>query len=171
MFSIWRLEKERHLGETFRGKSSLQADGRWHHMGTQVAYASEHPCIAVLEKLAWLGSYDVARSSNYLLIPRRLDPDKHLERVEEEDLPEDWDAFPHRDAIRDIGTDWFNEERSPILGVPSAVLPLAKNVLTNPFHPEFHDLERRGPSLSPGRGVSLIGSTLPVKKSSPNPLE
>ena len=114
-------------------------------MGTQVAYASEHSGIAVLEKLAWLGSYDVARSSNYFLIPLRLDPDKHHERVEAENLPEDWDASPLRDAARDIGTDWFNEERSPILGVPSAVLPLAKNVLISPFHPEFHDLERGEP--------------------------
>ena len=58
-------------------------------MGAQVAYASEPPGIAVLENLAWLGSYDVARSSNYFLIPLRLDPDKYLKRVEAEDLPED----------------------------------------------------------------------------------
>ena len=63
-------------------------------MGAQVAYASEPPGIAVLERLAWLGSYYVVRNSNYFLIPLRLDPDKHLERVEAENLPEDWDAFP-----------------------------------------------------------------------------
>ena len=145
MLSIWRIEKERYLDEAFRGKGSLRAGGRWHHKGTQVAYASEHPGIAVLEKLAWLGSYEMARSSNYLLVPLRLDPDKHLEKVEEKDLPEEWDAFPHRDATRDIGTGWFNEERTPVLGVPSAVLPLAENYLINPFHPNFHDLERGEP--------------------------
>jgi len=145
VLTIWRLEKERYLEEAFRGKGSLQTSGRWHHKGTQVAYASEHPGIAVLEKLTWLGSYEVARNSSYLLVPLELDPNEHLERIEESELPEDWDTFPHRDETRDIGTRWFNEERSPVLAVPSAVLPLAENYLVNPFHPDFHDLKRREP--------------------------
>lgn len=141
MLKIWRLEKARYLEEAFQGKGSLKTSGRWHRKGTQVAYGSEHPGIAVLEKLVWLGSYEVARDSSYLLVPLELDPDEHLERIKELDLPEGWDAFPHPEETRDIGTKWANEKRSPVLGVPSAVLPLAENYLINPFHPQFHDLE------------------------------
>lgn len=145
MLTIWRLEKERYLEEAFRGIGSLKTAGRWHHKGTQVAYASEHPGVAVLEKLAWIGRYERVRDSNYLLLPLHLDPDKHLERIEETELPEDWDSFPHRDETREIGTRWYEEERSPVLAVPSAVLPLAENFLVNPFHPEAHDLKRGEP--------------------------
>jgi len=145
VFTIWRLEKARYVDEAFRGKGSLKTSGRWHHKGTQVAYASEHPGIAVLEKLAWLGRYEVARDSSYLLVPLELDPDEHLERIEESELPEDWDAFPHQEETRDIGTNWSDEKRSPVLGVPSAVLPLAENYLINPFHSQFHDLEQGEP--------------------------
>jgi RES domain-containing protein len=145
VLKIWRLEKERYVGEAFRGKGSLKTSGRWHHKGTQVAYASEHPGVAVLEKLAWLGSYEVARDSSYLLVPLEIDPDEHLERIEEPELPQGWDAFPHRDETRDIGTGWFDEERSPVLGVPSAVLSIAENYLINPFHPQFHKLDRGEP--------------------------
>jgi len=145
VLKIWRLEKARYLDEAFRGKGSLKTNGRWHLKGTQLAYASEHPGIAVLEKLAWLGSHEVARDSSYLLVPLELDPDEHLERIEESKLPQDWDTFPHQEETRDIGTNWSDEERSPVLEVPSAVLPLAENYLINPFHPQFHDLERGEP--------------------------
>ncbi len=56
MHKVWRLEKERYVGEAFRGKGSLKTSGRWHRKGTQVTHGSEHPGVAVLEKLAWLGS-------------------------------------------------------------------------------------------------------------------
>ena len=58
---------------------------------------------------------------------------------------QDWDAFPHLNATRTLGTQWFEEERSVVLSVPSAVLPVAKNFLINPFHPDFHALERGEP--------------------------
>jgi len=84
----------------FRGKGSLKTSGRWHRKGTQVAYASEHLGTAVLGKPVWLGSYGVARASRHMLLPRHLDPEEHLETLDEPDLPKDWDAFPHLDATR-----------------------------------------------------------------------
>jgi RES domain-containing protein len=143
--TIWRLEKERYANAAFRGKGSLKTSGRWHHKGTQVAYASEHPGVAVLEKLVWLGSYERARKSDYLLLPLHLDPDRHVERIGEAALPDEWDAFPHRSETQDLGTRWFEEERSAVLSVPSAVVPVARNYLINPFHPHAHELEQGEP--------------------------
>ena len=145
------------MDTAFRGKGSLKTGGRWHHKGTQVAYASEHPGVAVLEKLVWLGSYEMARESSYVLLPLHLNPTEHLETLDVLTLPDDWDTFPHSEATRSLGTRWFEEERSVVLAVPSAplgvlgrsapsaVLPVAKNYLINPFHPDFHDLERGEP--------------------------
>jgi len=143
--TVWRLEKEKYVDTAFRGKGSLKTGGRWHHKGTQVAYASEHPGVAVLEKLVWLGSYEMARESSYVLLPLHLNPTEHLETLDVSTLPDDWDTFPHSEATRNLGTRWFEEERSVVLAVPSAVLSVAKNYLINPFHPGFHDLERGEP--------------------------
>jgi RES domain-containing protein len=129
----------------FSGNGSLKTSGRWHHKGTQVPYASEHPGVSVLEKLVWLDSYKRARESNYVLLFLELDPAEHLEPLNEVDLPNNWNTFPHPEATRHLGTQWFEEERSVVLAVPSAVLPVAKNYLINPFHPDFHDLERGEP--------------------------
>ena len=119
----------------------------------------------MLEKLAWLGRYEVARDSNYLLVPLTFDPDEHLERIEKPELPVGWDAFPHQEETQAIGTKWADEQRSPVLGVPSAALPLAENYLINPFHPQFHDLERGEPEpfswdrrlFQRGRGDASVG--------------
>jgi RES domain-containing protein len=143
--TIWRLEKERYANAAFRGKGSLKTSGRWHHKGTQVAYASEHPGVAVLEKLVWLGSYERARESTYVLLPLRLGPDRHVERIDEAALPNEWDAFPHRSDTQDLGTRWFEEERSAVFSVPSAVVPVARNYLIHPFHPDAHELEQGEP--------------------------
>ena len=83
MLTLWRLEKERYADTAFRGKGSLKTSGRWPHKGTQIAVAGEHPGIAVLETLVWLGRYIVARESsavlplatNHLINP--LPPDVH----------------------------------------------------------------------------------------------
>jgi RES domain-containing protein len=145
VLTIWRLEKKRYEDTAFRGKGSLKTSGRWHHKGIQVAYASEHPSVAVLEKLLWLERYEGARESNYVLLPLQIDPDDHLEILDESDLSNNWDSFPHSDSTRNLGTQWFKSERSAVLAVPSAVLPISKNYLINPFHPDFHKLERGEP--------------------------
>ncbi len=141
MRTIWRIDKTRYAEAAFRGHGSLHTGGRWHRKGTQVAYASDHPGVAALEKLIWLESYEKARRSDYVLIPLRLDAEKHLEVLRRDALPPDWDAFPHPASTRETGTQWFEEKRSAVLAVPSVVLPMGKNYLINPFHADFHVLE------------------------------
>lgn len=141
MLTIWRLDKARHAETAFRGYGSLLVGGRWHRRGVQVAYASEHPGVAALEKLVWLESYEKARKSEYVLLSLRLDPAKHLEVLSRETLPQGWDAFPHGAATQEIGSRWAEETQSVVLEVPSAVIPVGKNYLINPFHPDFQELE------------------------------
>ncbi|MFP4227729.1 MAG: RES family NAD+ phosphorylase [Salinivenus sp.] len=135
MRTLWRLEKETYVDTAFRGKGSLKTGGRWHHKGTQVAYASEHPGVAVLEKLVWLGSYERARESSYVLLPLHLDPEELLETLDASDLPDDWDAFPHPETTRSLGTQWVKEERSVVLAVPSAPLGVLGCPLPAPCSP------------------------------------
>ena len=101
--------------------------------------------MAVLEKLVWVGRSEWARASRHVFLPLYLDPNEPVETLDASDLPPDWDAFPHLDATRTLGTRWFEEERSVVLSVPSAVIPVAKNFLINPFHPDFRALERGQP--------------------------
>ncbi len=82
-------------------------------------------------------------------------PDEHLLRayaaipVEFDDsmiedtpfLPPTWSADPVPSSVQAIGDRWIQESRSPVLRVPSAVLPLETNYLLNPRHPDFARLK------------------------------
>lgn len=118
----------------------MYANGRWHRKGVLLAYAAEHPAVATLEKLTRLETYEKASKSRYVLLSLELDPDAHLEVLDVERLPDDWDAFPYTKLTQGIGMRWIQEQRSAVLEVPSAVIRIAKNYLINPLHPGFHEL-------------------------------
>jgi len=142
---VYRIEKARYAAAAYHGIGGLHAAGRWHRRGVPVAYAAEHPAVAAMEKLVWLGSYEEATASEFVVVPLRLDPALHLERFREEDLPPDWDAFPHPASTQAMGARWLAEGATPVLEVPSAVVSGAKNVLVNPLHRMFRELEAGDP--------------------------
>lgn len=43
-------------------------------------------------------------------------------------------------STQQLGAQWFEEAWSPVLEVPSAVLPRASNFLFNPEHPRFGEI-------------------------------
>lgn len=59
-----------------------------------------------------------------------------ISRVTIGDLPADWRRYPAPELLADIGTDWAREGRTPLLAVPSAVVPQETNYLLNPRHPD-----------------------------------
>jgi len=97
---IWRLDKRRYAEEAFRGKGALRTSGRWHREGAQVAYASEHPGVAALEKLVWLESYERAATSDYVLLSLRVDPDRWEEAADLIELLDDLHEL--HEALRKI---------------------------------------------------------------------
>jgi RES domain-containing protein len=48
--------------------------------------------------------------------------------------------------IREIGSGWVSAMRSPVLEVPSAVIPRESNYLLNPAHPRFGGIRVAGRS-------------------------
>lgn len=67
--------------------------------------------------------------------------DSLVETVTPRRLPTDWRTMPAGTATRDFGTRWAEEQRSVILKVPSAVIPMEFNYLLNPRHPDFAQVD------------------------------
>ncbi len=139
MATFYRIEKERRAAEAFHGLGGLHSDGRWHRRGRPVAYASEHPALAVLEKLAWLGSFEDAVAGSFVVIAIKV-PRKLIETVPVGSLPDEWATFPHPAETQALGARWLEEARTVALEVPSAVMPSASNVLINPLHVQMRSL-------------------------------
>jgi RES domain-containing protein len=57
--------------------------------------------------------------------------------VRVQDLTPGWNSSPPPDFTRDIGTEWVRTGASPVLRVPSAIIPEEHNFVINVKHPDF----------------------------------
>lgn len=134
--SAYRIGDPAGVYPIFDATGSTIAPGRWNTPGSPMIYAAERYSTALLEKLVH-GSGRLPPNQHYIEItlPRGLS----YEVFSEAALP-GWDAMPPG-VSKNFGERWHTEKRSAILIVPSAVARLDKNVLINPAHPEFRQIE------------------------------
>lgn len=89
-----------------------------------MVYASADAALTVLEVRV------------HLDLPVDLIPNDYvLVRIEALDLPlEVVSALP--DDPRAFGDQWLGQQRTPLLSVPSFIVPESRNLLLNPMHPQ-----------------------------------
>lgn len=130
----WRLVKGKVASEALSGEGARLYGGRWNSPGYPLVYTAEHASLAVLELLVHLGSSAVL--SAYVLIRCEFESEM-VERVRAEQLPGAWRSSPPLFELRELGDQWIEAQRSVVLEVPSAVLPIERNYLFNPAHADF----------------------------------
>jgi RES domain-containing protein len=133
---LWRLCRKKNIA--FDGEGSRLAGGRWNRRGTAIVYTSATLSLAVLEYFVNLPR--AAAPQDLVAIAAEVPKDLPISSVEEGSLPRGWRKYPAPEALAEIGTRWFEERKTPILAVPSAVVPQEKNYLLNPAHPRFREI-------------------------------
>ncbi len=124
--TVWRISQHADLS----GMGGVYASGRWHSRGRPVVYLADHPASCLLEMLvqgARLAALPVAYQ--WLQIETA-----EASIGEAGALPDDW-----RDdigATRSLGDTWLRQRSTPLLRVPSVIVPAAWNYLLNPAHPD-----------------------------------
>jgi RES domain-containing protein len=92
----------------------------------------------MVEVIAGIGGVGVLAS--YVLIEVRF-PESLVTVLDPEALPEGWRAYPAPASTQRIGDAWVRRAASPVLRVPSILVPGESNFLLNPRHPEFGRLK------------------------------
>lgn len=118
----WRLCREPFVD--LSGDGARLYGGRWNAPGRPLVYAASSAALAVLEVRVHLDLPVDLIPEDYVLLEIDLDG-LAVETVAA--LPEDPRAFGDR---------WLAERRTPVLEVPSAIVPESANRLLNPAHPE-----------------------------------
>lgn len=98
--------------------------GRWNSPGRALIYAAETAALAVLEVRVHLDLTPDLLPDDYVLTGIAID-DPDIETLDT--LPEAPQAF---------GDAWLAEARSPVLRVPSFIVPESFNLLISPAHPQ-----------------------------------
>lgn len=130
---LWRLSGRQHA-LALDGGYGLLYDGRWNSVGNAVTYCATSPSLCVLEKLVHVEDPDLLPE---LVMVRYDVPDSlSIDEIAIGDLPGDW---RQQEALtQQRGDTWHGALATPLLRVPSAIVPLDGspdiNVLINHRH-------------------------------------
>lgn len=131
----YRVVREKYLGSAFDGEGARLYGGRWNSKGVSVVYTSDSLALCSLEIFVHLPSYTLL--ADYVYISVGFDSDL----VTEAFLIDGWDERPISKISQTIGDQWIKEGLSPVLSVPSVIIPDGLNFLININHPDFKKIE------------------------------
>lgn len=134
MHAVWRIATEAPGDgvDEVSGTGAKISGGRWNSKGTPMVYCASNIALAALETLTTVRAGSLP--FNRFLV--RIDvPDAVWGLREELDpLPGGWEAVPSGRGSSRAGDAWIASGRSPLLLVPSVIVPEEQNVLINPAH-------------------------------------
>ena len=118
------------------GFGSTLGNGRWHSKGQlQVVYAGSSRALCQLEKRVHCNG---ATPKNQALMRLEIGADATLLDANDWGLKSDW---RHDEAsTQSLGMQWLSSGVSLGLWVPSYVEPNERNLLLNPAHPHYRDI-------------------------------
>lgn len=132
----WRIVKARHAASAFGGEGAARTGGRWNSRGTPMVYTSATLSLAALEVLVHLNPPVLFSFKAF----RVTFPESALERLDPGQVPKDWRTEPPPPSTQELGDLWVREERSPVLAVPSVLVPDEWNYLLHPNHPRIAEV-------------------------------
>ncbi|MFO1187709.1 MAG: RES family NAD+ phosphorylase [Alphaproteobacteria bacterium] len=140
LMRLWRLCSARHA-QSFDGGYGLLYDGRWNSVGHAVTYCSTSPSLCVLEKLVHVE--DPLLLPKLVMVTYGVPDDLATRSISLDDLSADWRG--REGFTQELGNVWHRSLSTPILRVPSAIVPLKGspdvNVLINHKHPGVAEIK------------------------------
>jgi len=131
----WRLTRAPFAD--LSGEGARRYGGRWNSPGTAAVYLSENAALPVLEVLVHLDLRPDLIPADFVLM--RVDLSRLIGALQDgvEDVP----TLPSSMSdARALGDDWLRAGRTPILRVPSAIIPECRNLILNPGHRSAREL-------------------------------
>jgi len=133
---VFRIANSRHADD-LSGEGAYLFGGRWNSEGVRMLYTSESSSLSILEVLAYV--------SNKTFVVKEIVtikiPDNSLREVHIDSLDEGWDKVPASEYTKKVGDAWVKSMESLALIVPSVINPRERNILINPLHPRFSEVE------------------------------
>ena len=134
----WRIAKANRAHD-LSGYGAALAGGRWNERDVPAIYMGLSPAICSLETFVHVGSYPlVPLKITQFTLPS--DPSLYVQ-PESDELPSGWRAIPADTPSMHYGTRWLKANKHLGLIVPSAILPLEKNIVINPAHPAITQMK------------------------------
>ncbi len=135
---LWRIAAETrdYAATDLSGAGAAKHPGRWNDYKEVVVYCAPTIAMAVLETAAHVDDSGLPLNRYLVEIDAPDATWKGREEVDVAKLPPTWDAIPAGRASMKFGSEWLASLRSPVLLVPSVIIPEERISLINPGHPD-----------------------------------
>ncbi len=147
--TLWRLDREKYVEKDtcLSGEGGIHSANRWSKKGETVVYTAANISLAFLEIYHHLDFNNptpekIAENSSRRIVQLYLD-NLDYQEVNINRLPIGWREIktlqdPEKPSLlQKIGSKWFRSGVTPVLKVPSAIVPYEFNYLINPNHPDI----------------------------------
>jgi RES domain-containing protein len=128
---VYRITSAKYAGSLV--PSGIEA--RWNRKGQKVIYASGSRSLACLENLVHRSDHGIHGLFKILIMD--IPDDLKKETADVNKLPTGWTRSASYKICREMGSAWYAACKSPILEVPSALIPQEINFVINTIHPDF----------------------------------
>jgi RES domain-containing protein len=133
---LWRIAQRKYALDRLCAGSALYG-GRWNPVGLPALYCGASIAICALEKFVHVGQ---APLPPLVLVAVDIPDESDIFAPSVDELPPGWDMLPTSVAAQNLGRQWLERGTALAMRVPSAVLPEETNVILNPHHPQFLDV-------------------------------
>ena len=135
--TLWRIgvDTPDYTADDVAGTGAKITGGRWNRKGNAVLYTSTSIALACLETVVHMNSGGLPLNRYLVRIEVSDDAWSARTTLPPAALPVGWDALPEGKVSLDIGDAWITAAATPLLAVPSVIVPEESNILINPAHP------------------------------------
>jgi RES domain-containing protein len=148
LIDAYRITKEPNPAKAFSGQGAKDWGGRWNSMGVAVVYTAAHRSLSILEVLVHVrggaGMGRAAISAPFYIYGISFGA-ALMEELPIASLSAGWNSEPPTAASQGLGDAWVLAARSPVLAVPSVIVPEERNYVLNPNHPRFSEIQIGAP--------------------------
>ncbi len=130
---VWRICKQKHKDSAFSGMGGLYTQARWTPQGFKVVYTAQSLALASLKVFVHTESDRIPLVAIRAFLP----DDIAMTTVDVNTLPEDWQSVSAYPVLQKIGKQWLQKQETPVLKVPSSIIPVEFNYLLDPQHPNL----------------------------------
>lgn len=133
---LWRIgaETRDYSADDLSGGGAAEYPGRWNDHKEPVIYSAPTIAMAVLETAAHVDDSGMPLNRYLVEIDVPEDVWGQREEIGSTKLPPAWAAIPAGRASAAVGSAWLSSLRTPILSLPSVVVPEEWIALINPKH-------------------------------------
>jgi RES domain-containing protein len=118
--------------------TSSGSENRWNFRGQNVIYTGMSRSLSTLELIVHKSSI-IPKIEYKVMVISIADYDHLFKQIKITDLPVDWRKMSAYSALQKIGSEWYENQETLALKVPSAVIPNEFNFVINTKHPDFPD--------------------------------